>query len=310
MSDSLDTDLLNIFRDEVGEYLESMNTLLMQIETAASPDAESLRELNRVAHSMKGASRAVGLKVIETIAHYMEEVFAAAMQSHLKLTPDVCDLLYDGLDLIQTVVDGDENEDETLALVLSHLEQVVASSAEADEVQVIPAVKHENGAEPESPAPVQTNHKATTAEVARMHLETTTAPSPVSDTGTIVMRPAEESIRVPVSKLDHLMAEVSELLVARLQSEERVRDVQALRRLHGKWRREWQTIRAAYIRLARHMQDEQGHINDDIALIFKFLESNQRHLQNASQMLSQLAHMLGQDNLRLTTLADELQDDV
>lgn len=310
MSDSLDTDLLNIFRDEVGEYLESMNTLLMQIETAASPDAESLRELNRVAHSMKGASRAVGLKVIETIAHYMEEVFAAAMQSHLKLTPDVCDLLYDGLDLIQTVVDGDENEDETLALVLSHLEQVVASSAEADEVQVIPAVKHENGAEPESPAPVQTNHKATTAEVARVHLETTTAPSLMSDTGTIVMRPAEESIRVPVSKLDHLMAEVSELLVARLQSEERVRDVQALRRLHGKWRREWQTIRAAYIRLARHMQDEQGHINDDTALIFKFLESNQRHLQNASQMLSQLAHMLGQDNLRLTTLADELQDDV
>src|SRR5690606_37073026 len=48
---------------------------------------------------------------------------------------------------------------------------------------------------------------------------------------------------------------------------------------------------------------------DDIALIFKFLESNQRHLQNASQMLSQLAHMLGQDNLRPTTLADELQDD-
>jgi two-component system chemotaxis sensor kinase CheA len=312
MSDSLDTDLLNIFRDEVGEYLESMNTLLMQIETAASPDAESMRELNRVAHSMKGASRAVGLKVIETIAHYMEEVFAAAMQHHLKLSPDVCDLLYDGLDLIQTVVDGDENEDETLALVLSHLEQVVAGSADdGDEVQVAPAVKHTNGAEPEPPAPVETNHKVHTAEVQRIPSEMQhLAPSLMNDTGTVVMRPAEESIRVPVSKLDHLMAEVSELLVARLQSEERVRDVQSLRRLHGKWRREWQTIRAAYIRLARHMQDDQGHVNDDIALIFKFLESNQRHLLNASQMLGQLAQVLGQDNLRMTTLADELQDDV
>lgn len=312
MSDSLDTDLLNIFRDEVGEYLESMNTLLMQIETAASPDAESLRELNRVAHSMKGASRAVGLKVIETIAHYMEEVFAAAMQSHLALSPDVCDLLYDGLDLIQTVVDGDENEDETLALVLSHLEQVVAGSAgAADDVLVVPAVKHDNGAEPEPP-PVEVNHKTHTAEIPRMPSEVpaAAAPSLMTDTGTVVMRPAEESIRVPVSKLDHLMAEVSELLVARLQSEERVRDVQQLRRLHSKWRREWQTIRAAYIRLARHMQDEQGHINDDIALIFKFLESNQRYLQNASQMLGQLAQVLGQDNLRMTTLADELQDDV
>jgi two-component system chemotaxis sensor kinase CheA len=309
MSDSLDTDLLNIFRDEVGEYLESMNTLLMQIETAASPDAESLRELNRVAHSMKGASRAVGLKVIETIAHYMEEVFAAAMQSHLKLSPDVCDLLYDGLDLIQTVVDGGDNEDETLALVLSHLEQVVAGSADDTvDAQVAPAVKRHNGIE--MPAPPETNHKTQSAEVPRAPSEMPPAPSLMTDTGTVVMRPAEESIRVPVSKLDHLMAEVSELLVARLQSEERVRDVQALRRLHGKWRREWQTIRAAYIRLARHMQDEQGHVNDDIAVIFKFLEGNQRHLQSASQMLSQLAQMLGQDNLRLTTLADELQDDV
>ena len=102
MSDSTETDLLNIFRDEVSEYLDTMNTMLMQIETTASTDPEALRELNRVAHSMKGASRAVGLKVIETIGHYMEEVFDAALHQKLMLSPDVCDLLYDGLDLIQT----------------------------------------------------------------------------------------------------------------------------------------------------------------------------------------------------------------
>src|SRR5690606_1170827 len=109
--------------------LETLNVLLMQIETASAVDSESLRELNRVAHSMKGASRAVGLKVIETIAHYMEEVFAAAMQNQLTLSPDICDLLYDGLDLIQAVVDDHESDEETLTQVLVHLEQVVASSA-------------------------------------------------------------------------------------------------------------------------------------------------------------------------------------
>ena len=84
MTDPLDTDLLHIFRDEVSEYLETLNTMLMQIETS-SADAEALRELNRVAHSMKGASRAVGLKVVETIAHYMEEVFDAAQKKKLEL---------------------------------------------------------------------------------------------------------------------------------------------------------------------------------------------------------------------------------
>ena len=102
-----EADLLNIFRDEVSGYLETLNSSLMAIETGDT-DPEALRELNRVAHSMKGAARAVGFKVVETIAHYMEDVFAAAREARVTLAPDVCDLLYDGLDLIQTAVDGDD----------------------------------------------------------------------------------------------------------------------------------------------------------------------------------------------------------
>ncbi|MAS35971.1 MAG: hypothetical protein CL610_18330 [Anaerolineaceae bacterium] len=301
MSDSIDAELLGIFRDEVSEYLESMNTLLMQVETTASPDAESLRELNRVAHSMKGASRAVGLRVIETIGHYMEEVFAAAIRHDLDLTPDVCDLIYDGLDLIQTVMDGGENDEETLAEVLMRLEQVVASSAAAVDVADTPVVKPETNHRP--PAVAQEDTPQLTTEPAM-------PTGLLVETGTVAMRAAEESIRVAVSKLDRLMAEVSELLVARMQSEERLRDVHALRRLHGKWRREWQSVRAAYIRLARRSLDEQGGLNDDLLTIFKFLESNQRNLMNTNHLLTQLAQALGQDNLRLTTLAEQLQDDV
>src|SRR5262245_27290610 len=124
MTDPIDADLLNIFRDEVAEYLATLNNTLLQIETSEA-STESLRELNRVAHSMKGAARAVGLKLIETIAHYMEEVFEAALRSELTLSPDVCDTLYDGLDLIQNVVDGEENSQEALAEVLMRLEQAV-----------------------------------------------------------------------------------------------------------------------------------------------------------------------------------------
>jgi two-component system, chemotaxis family, sensor kinase CheA len=302
MTDPIDTDLLNIFRDEVGEYLETLNAMLMQIETADSADAEALRELNRVAHSMKGASRAVSLKEVETIAHYMEEVFASAINGSLRLTPDVCDLLYDGLDLIQHVVGGDENNPEALAQVLVELEQVVLGSVpEADDP---PSDPSENGhSAPETP-PV-------TPDSPRSVVETPVpAESPKETTSTLLIRGAEESIRVPVGKLDRLMAEVSELLVARMQSEERLAEVQDLRWLHAKWRREWQSVRAAYIRVARRLLDTEDAITEDMATLFKFLENNQRHLTNANQQLSQLVQMLGQDNLRLTTLSDQLQDDV
>ncbi len=285
MSHAADPDLLSIFRDEVGEYLSTLNSTLLQLETSAV-DTEAMRELNRVAHSMKGAARAVGLKVIETIAHYMEDVFDAALNDHLGLSPDVCDLLYDGLDLIQNAVDGAENDADTLAQVLARLEQVVAAGAAAapvdDGAAAVPP--------PADPAPAPV--------------------SPALDTTTVLIRTAEESIRVPVNKLDRLMAEVSELLVARMQSEERQQEVEDLRRVHGRWRREWQGVRGAYIRLARRLQSDQDDLRDDLATLFKFLETNQRRLQETNQGLTQLVQALRQDNLRLTTLADQLQDDI
>ncbi len=275
MSHPADSDLLGIFRDEVGEYLATLNSALLQLETTAA-DAEAMRELNRVAHSMKGAARAVGLKVVETIAHYMEDVFDAALNGHLSLSPDVCDLLYDGLDLIQSAVDGAASDEDALAPVLARLEQVIAVGAAAAD----------DGDAP--PAPV----------------------SPALETSTVIIRAAEESIRVPVNKLDRLMAEASELLVARMQSEERQQEVEDLRRVHGRWRREWQGVRGAYIRLARRLQSDQDDLRDDLAALFKFLETNQRHLQETNQGLTQLVQALRQDNLRLTTLTDQLQDDI
>lgn len=295
MSHLTDSDLLSIFRDEVSEYLSALNSALLQIETSAAAP-EVLRELNRMAHSMKGAARAVGLKVIETLAHYMEDVFDAALSDHLRLSPDVCDLLYDGLDLIQNIVDGVENDQEAVAAVLTRFEQMVAAGAAAKpaDTQPEPLVSVDG--------PVPAGERVSAASPA--------APASTVPDVAAAIRPAEESIRVPVNKLDRLMAEVSELLVARMQSEERQQELEALRRAHARWRREWQSVRGAYIRLARRLQDGQDELRDDLAALFKFLELNQRRLQETNQSLTQLVQALRQDNLRLNTLTDQLQDDI
>jgi len=318
MSD-IDADLLNIFRDEVCEYLATLNNTLLQIETAdATP--EMLRELNRVAHSMKGAARAVGLNVIETISHYMEEVFEAALKRNLKLSPEVCDTLYDGLDLIQNVVDGEENNEETLAEVLMRLEQAVLGD-DAEAVEAIIETPPKQKSSPKETPPARKQHDSQEiAIVTSDHLPVEMPPPPPApvyggatssgDTMTMLLRTAEDSIRVTVSKLDRLMAEASELLVIRMQSEERQREVHALRLLHRKWRREWQSMRAAYVRLARRVHDHPEGENTDLVTLFKFLERNQRHLLEANRHLAQLAQGMAQDTLRLTMLSDQLQDDI
>jgi two-component system, chemotaxis family, sensor kinase CheA len=317
-----ENDLLNIFRDEVSEYLESLNEKLLQIEMIAEDDAAyhpMMIEMNRVSHSMKGAARAVGMTMIETISHYMEEVFAAAMRYQLKLTPDICDTLYDGIDLIQNVMDGEENNEQTLAEVLIRLEQAVSQGenhnpqTDSQQVAVIPAVATE---ETEIvPSEIQ---NAPTLEVAKHAKSTTmisvqerpTLAAQQVEAQTLALRPVEETVRVTVSKLDRLMAEATELLVARMHGELRQRSINDLRKVHAKWQREWRSVRTGYIRLMRRVQDGQEKVSPELAMLLKFMETNQRYLTEVNRRLTQLAQSVAQDNMHLATLTDQLQDDI
>jgi two-component system, chemotaxis family, sensor kinase CheA len=301
MTDSHDADLLNIFWVEVGDYLQILNSTLLQIEAATVADeSDVLREMNRVAHSMKGAARAVGINVIETIAYYMEEIFEAALNKRLKLTPTVCDLVYDGLDLIQNVVNGVENNAETLSATLTQLEQTVVSVAKppkkkSGEMTIIQPV--------ETPA-VPAEGK-TIAPVRQSII-----PPDNTDSGTLQLRPAEESVRVPVSRLDRLMGGASELLVARMHSEEHLREFQRLQKLNQRWQREWRAIRTAYIRLARRLQNEPDETPDEVITLFKFLETNQRYLMEANRQLGQLTRELAQYNAQFALLSEQMQQDI
>jgi two-component system chemotaxis sensor kinase CheA len=316
-----DSDLLSIFWVEVGEYLQSLNAALLQVEMTTGEDSKKLlREMNRVAHSMKGAARAVGISLIETIAHYMEEVFGAAMKDGIRLSPEVCDTLYDGLDLIQNVMDGEENNQEALATVLEQLEQVVAGGAltvheddEFDDDKVEDFANDEDDVlSPPPPSTKKNKLKDTssTMEILPLQPPMVAKQPDMLDMQTMMIRPAEETIRVTVSKLDNLMAEASEMLVVKMHGEERQRNVTQLRKVHARWQREWRNVRAAYIRLVRRMQDQRDEVSTELETLFKFLEANQRYLSDVSRQLTQLGQTMAQDNMQLSALADQLQDDI
>ncbi|NWF71263.1 MAG: hybrid sensor histidine kinase/response regulator [Chloroflexi bacterium] len=322
-----DRELLNIFWVEVAEYLEALNNMLLQIETIPDGNRHGLlREMNRVAHSMKGAARAVGIGVIETVAHYMEEVFNAGLENHLQLTPDICDTLYDGLDVIQNSAKGGESDKEMLAQVLAHLEQIIAITKVGDQKtasqttsavapdghkkssQTVPQV---SAPAPPSATPLHTaTHEMRVVSASHNHAIPNSAPLEKGEAQTMMLRPSEDTIRVAVNKLDRLMAEASELLVARMHGEERQRQLNHLRRMHARWQKEWRSVRAAYIRLVRRLQDKDDEMAAELAEMFTFLELNQRNLSETMRFLGQLAQNVVQDNMHLSALAEQLQDDI
>lgn len=270
-----DAQLLQLFREEANDIMQALNDALLQIEM--SPDAPApalLREMNRMAHSLKGAARAVGYNRVERISHRLEDLLGQAYAGTLTLSPNVADSIYDALDVIQAELDGSGVTDEVLAALDAALGAHL--SAENSDPASDPA------SDPVPPWPdVELPPGATDAE----------------------------RLRVAVGKLDRLMASSSELLVLRMQADERRRQSQALRQQIARWQRDWRTVRTSYLRLMRRLTKESDTSAELLALLH-FLERNERQLGAAGRELAQFARDSAQDALQLTALADQLQADV
>ncbi|MCA9887750.1 MAG: hybrid sensor histidine kinase/response regulator [Anaerolineae bacterium] len=334
-----DPKLLQLFQEEVTDYLQALNDGLLRIEMAEGNErSELIREMNRLAHSMKGAARAVGYSMIETVGHAMEEVLNRVMAGSLELSPDVADTLYDGLDLITGAMNGDD-DDETIPAdvieeVVNNLRQAAGldplgatndaakpngNGAAINENQEVPDITPKAKAKaakpvaqpepkPEPEAKHITEIQAEQPEA--VHAKHENEHEQSTATMTMVLRPPEETLRVAVRKLDHLMAEVSELLVARMQSDERRRQISEVRRDLMKWQRHWRGVRASYIRLVRRQQESDSALPPELVALIKFMETNERYLSRVTRQLTQLGQHMAQDNMQLTALSDLLQDDV
>ena len=74
--DTIDLSMLELFRTEVDNYTKLLETGLVEVEQEQTP--ERIEPLMRAAHSIKGAARMVGLNLVVTLAHAMEDVLSAA----------------------------------------------------------------------------------------------------------------------------------------------------------------------------------------------------------------------------------------
>lgn len=303
-SDQQWQELLDLFQVEAAEHLGTMNRLLMQLETQvdASAQVTTLQELFRAAHSLKGAARTVNLEPVEQISHAIESVFDAVRNQSLELTPDVADVLYDGLDSIDLLLKND-TEKLDLAGVLDNLRVVIPpKNKNTEEPSTLPGSKLQTG----------NFDKATRKTMIASQIIETTHPV-TDDTSHDLQLPeyhaSEETIRVNISKLDTLMIETSNLLVARMNVDQRVHDIKTIREHHHRWQKQWRTIHTHYIRLIRSVSRQMGSTNEWKPLL-DFLQQTQLYMQTVGRELTTLEHSLNEDSFMLGFTADALQTNV
>lgn len=312
--DELLKELLQTFHAEAAEHLGNLNQTLLKLERqpAERTRVTLLQDAFRTAHSLKGAARAVGMEDIERIAHVMEDVLKRARDHKLQLDPGACDILYNALDFIQMMLDGKTPDIDPIC------QQIAELAAEALPAPEPPAPvrdtrkpakpEPEPKPEPEVPEavvkavepvaePVPPPPAPVVPEPVRA-VEKSTSPEPQHT----AISESDETIRVSISKLDALMAQAGELLVAKIGAEQRVADMQDVRQQLAQWPKAWREIKALLPRVAS--------TNDAGRQLVEMLNRHYDYLQNVTRQISVAEQSINRDTLRLGMVTGRLQDEV
>ena len=96
---------LEIFIDESAEHLQNLSDCIMTLEN--EPDnKDTINEVFRAAHSLKGMAGTMGFKRMQHLTHDMENVFQEVRSDKIKVDSSMIDLLFECLDAIEKYLDN------------------------------------------------------------------------------------------------------------------------------------------------------------------------------------------------------------
>ena len=99
---------LEIFIDESNEHLQSLSDQLLILEKEPE-NSDTINEIFRAAHSLKGMAGTMGYKRMQNLTHDMENVFSEVRNGNIKVTSDMCDVLFKCLDALESYVSNIQN---------------------------------------------------------------------------------------------------------------------------------------------------------------------------------------------------------
>ena len=114
---SLDHEVLAYFLPEAEEYLSTIQTFLQRLETDLG-DSETIHQLYRVAHTLKGSAYTVGFQVVGDVAHPIEACMIAVREGHAAIAPHWIPSIRQAMHLIRSLMKRDPQH-------VSHLKREV-----------------------------------------------------------------------------------------------------------------------------------------------------------------------------------------
>ena len=103
------SEYLPMFLAEAREHLQELNLAVVRIEETPH-DRETVDQIFRIAHSLKGMSATMGFAAMAALTHEMEDVFELLRQRRNGLSREAIDVLLECLDALEGTVDAIEED--------------------------------------------------------------------------------------------------------------------------------------------------------------------------------------------------------
>ncbi len=278
--------LLDIFKEEGAEYLKRLEDGLLNLEKNPK-NITILEDIFRDAHNLKGAARILGLTEIAALAHELESTFSLAKDGKLTITPERVDAISEAIDEINGLMNSGINSPFTKGGVGGLLEGAGLLKGETEAIK-------DGEAKIEKESVIETVGKRSEG---------------VTAAGTD--RQAQGSVRVTTTKLDDLMNQTGELLVAKMKFEQRMEDVNSLITLTENLIKGCSRVRRDEIRLKKTgLRGSRPHTSTARLGVLQFTDDLTANLSSFNDRLIRFSSEFYENNIDLSNITDRLQDSV
>jgi len=136
---------LEIFVEETKEHLQSLNEHLLILEKEPE-NQETINEIFRAAHSLKGMAGTMGYKRMQRLTHDMENLFSEIRNGKMKASSELVDVLFRGLDALEGYLnniiaeanEGEEDYEDIITDLNNILNQGLGTEAPVIKAEKVP----------------------------------------------------------------------------------------------------------------------------------------------------------------------------
>jgi two-component system chemotaxis sensor kinase CheA len=332
-ANTLARQLMPTYLEELHDHIQALNNNLLALEKESLQQDERLEELQsilRTVHSLKGASRSMNMDLIESVCHHLEDVIAGIRDNCIDLDESLFVLLFktaDGIDEAGKRLGREQTLDDSVLLLLDQALELAASANQLETtVGTIstPGNLSELSSQPLSKShPDSTMIQASVPAAASDYISEPCSGDPSTKPVSTLAADKQHgtplktstTLRIHAEKLDSLLTQSGELLVAHRRVESRLADITSLRESVAMWRAEWREVERPLRRFAYAGRQNAGDPLGPTALTLShrtrtILERMSDHLMSLEKSLERLTATTSADNRVLATTCEAVNADV